>query len=120
MEIKAKILLDLAREINNCTGGFEDIALVCDNLDDLIEISGKSGGEIARATFFGDIKSWEDDCFYIDVYGNFSSCSEMEFEKKILNCENEIIEEFLEIFKDNLKAFREELEELKVDIDNLD
>ena len=120
MERKAEILLDLAREICSYSGGYEDISYVYDNLEDLIEVSGKTGEEIARAIFVGDIQSWNDDYFYIDAYGNFSSCCEKTHEDNILLQEEEIISDFIEIFKDNLEDFREQLKELGIDIDNLD
>lgn len=120
MERKAEILQDLAKEICYYSGGYEDIVDVYDSLEELIEMSGKTGEEIARATFFGDIQNWCDDLFFIDGYGNFSSCSEREHEADILAQEEEIIKDFLDIFNDNLEDFREQLEELGVDIDNLD
>lgn len=122
MNRRAELLLELAREVCFENGCFEDLVFVYDTLEELIEVSGKTGEEIARATFFGDIQSWNDDLFFIDSYGNFSSCSEKEQEADILIQEEDIIDTFLSEFKnsDTLKDFRETLEELGVDIDNLD
>lgn len=122
MNRRAEILGELARELCFYNGCFEDLVYVYDNLEDLIEVSGKSGEEIARATFFGDIKSWNDDLFFIDSCGNFGSCSEKDQEADILIQEEDIINTFLDEFKDSdtLEDFREQLEELGIDIDNLD
>lgn len=120
MNKKAELLGELAREICYYSGGYEDLVDVYDSLEELIEMSGKTGEEIARATFFGDIQSWCDDFFFIDAYGNFSSCCESTHESNILSQEEYIIKDFIETFKDNLEDFRDSLEELGVDIDNLD
>ena len=119
MERKAEILLDLAREVNSYNGCFEDLTCTFKDLEELIEVSGKSGVELIRATFFGGIRNWLDDYFYIDSYGNFSSCSEKTFEREILNCKDEIIDEFLDIFKDSLEDYQKELlEELGVEVND--
>lgn len=120
MNRRAELLGELAKQICWYSGGYEDIVDVYETLDELIEVSGMEGSEIARATFFGDIQSWNDDRFFIDVYGNFNSCCEKTYENNILSQEEEIISDFLNIFKDILKDFRDILEELGVDIDNLD
>nr|DAX46332.1 MAG TPA: hypothetical protein [Ackermannviridae sp.] len=120
MNRRAELLGELAKEICWYSGGYEDIVDVYNSIEELIESSGKTGEEIVRATFFGDIQSWNDDYFYIDAYGNFSSCCEKTHEDNILSQEEEIISDFIEIFKDNLEDFREQLEELGIDIDNLD
>ena len=120
MERKAEILKDLAREVYYYGGGYEDIAEVYDNLEDLLEASGYTEIEVARAVFFGNIKNWNDDYFMFDGYSNFCSCSERKYQANILGQEEEIIKDFLETFKDNLEDFRDSLEELGVDIDNLD
>lgn len=119
MERKAEILLDLAREVNSYNGSFEDLVYTYKDLDELVEASGKSGSELVRATFFGCIRNWLDDYFYIDSYGNFSSCSEKTFEREILRCKDEIIEEFLDVYRDSLEYYQKEwLEELGVDLDD--
>ena len=120
MERKAEILKDLAREVYYYGGGYEDIAEVYDNLEDLLEASGYTEIAVARAVFFGNIKNWNDDYFAFDGYANFCSCSEREHQANILAQEEEIIKDFIDTFKDNLEDFREELEFLGVDIDNLD
>lgn len=118
MERKAEILLDLAREVNSYNGCFEDLTYTFKDLEELIEVSGKSGIELVRATFFGEIRNWLDDYFYIDSYGNFSSCSEKTFEREILNCKDEIIDEFLDIFKNSLEDYQKKwLEELGVEVE---
>lgn len=103
---KVEILENMAQEVNSWNGCFEDIACVYTDLGELIEASGKSGEEIARATFFGDIKNWCDDYFYINSYGNFASCSKREHENSILEQKDEIIDEFLSIYGDNLEDYQ--------------
>ena len=112
MENRIDILKDMLAEINNYNGIFEDLAFRYDNLEDVIEYSGKSGEEIARATYFGNIQSWSDDYFYIDVYGNFASCSEDEYNNEILDQEDEIIEEFMNLFGEDLEDYQ--IEWLKI------
>lgn len=119
MERKAELLEKLAQEVCSYNGWFEDISEVFNSLEDLIEVSGKSGEEIARATFFGNIKNWCDDYFYINAYGNFESCSEYEHERNILVQEQEIIDEFLNIFGDSLETYQMEwLKELGVEVND--
>lgn len=114
---KVKILENMAQEINSWNGLFEDIACVYTDLQELIEVSGKTGEEIARATFFGDIRNWCDDYFYINSYGNFASCTEIEHENSILAQKDEIIEEFLNIFENSLEDYQIEwLEELGIEV----
>ena len=103
---------DMVAEINSYNGMFEDLAYRYDTLEDVIEYSGKTGEEIARATFFGNIKSWSDDYFYINAYGNFESCSESEYNSEILDQEDEIIEEFINIFNEDLEDYQ--IEWLKI------
>ena len=117
MESRVDILKDMLAEINSYNGTFEDLAFRYDNLEDVIEYSGKSGEEIARATFFGNIKNWCDDYFYINAYGNFESCSESEYNSEILDQEDEIIEEFINIFGDNVEDYqRKWLEILGIEV----
>ena len=114
---KVEILENMAQEIYSWNGLFEDIACVYTDLQELIEVSGKSGEEIARATFFGDIRNWCDDYFYINSYGNFASCSLNEHERNILAQEDEIISEFIDIYGDSLEDYqREWLEELGIEV----
>lgn len=120
MNRRAELLGELAKQICWYSGGYEDIVDAYETLDELIEVSGMEGIDIARAVYFGDIQSWNDDIFFIDSYGNFSSCCEKTHENNILSQEEEIISDFLNIFKDILEDFRDSLEELGVDIDNLD
>lgn len=116
---KVEILENMANEIYAWNGCFEDIACIYYSISDLLENVDWTKEEVASAVFCGDIRNWYDDIFYIDSYGNFSSCSEKTFEREILNCKDEIIDEFLEIFGDSLKNYqREWLEELGVDLND--
>ncbi|QBJ04164.1 hypothetical protein [Fusobacterium phage Fnu1] len=114
MKRKAELLEILAGYVCNYNGTFEDIINVFSSIEELIEFSGYEGEEIASAVFFGDIKNWQDDYFYINGCGNFESCLEMEHEKSILNQEKEIISEFLDIYGECLETEHLEiLSELK-------
>ena len=118
MERRAEILKEMALEVFYENGCFDNIGDVYESLEDLIDASGLEGIDIARATFFGDIDSWNDECFYFDGYGNFASMSEYDFEREILNEEEDIIDEFLRLFGHNLDSYqREWLEELEVELD---
>ena len=121
MNKRAEILREMALKVFYENGCFENIGDVYETLDDLIEASGLEGIDIARATFFGDIDSWNDDWFYFDGYGNFASMSEYNYERKILNEEDDIIDEFLRLFRDNLEEYqREWLEELEIELEDED
>lgn len=118
---KAEILKEMALEVYYENGCFDNIGDVYESLEDLIEASGLEGVDIARATFFGDINSWNDDWFYFDGYGNFASMSEYDYEKEILNEEEDIIDEFLRLFGDNLDDYQKEwLEDLEIEFEEDD
>lgn len=121
MERKAEILREMALEVFYENGCFQNIGDIYDSLDDLIEVSGLKGVDIARATFFGNIDSWGDDWFYFDGYGNFASMSEYDFEREILNEEDDIIDEFLRLFGHSLDRYQKEwLEELEIEFEDDD
>ena len=64
--------------------------------------------------FFGDIRNWQDDLFYVGDDGNLYSCSFSEHEKNILEQEEEIISDFLDIYGECLETEHLEiLSELK-------
>ena len=118
MEKRAEILREMALEVFYENGCFDNIGDVYESLEDLIDASGLEGIDLARAIYFGDIDSWNDEWFYFDGYGNFASMSEYDFEREILNEEEDIIDEFLRLFGHNLDSYqREWLEELEVELD---
>lgn len=115
---KAEILKEMALEVFYENGCFDNIGDVYESLEDLIDASGLEGIDLARAIYFGDIDSWNDEWFYFDGYGNFASMSEYDFEREILNEEEDIIDEFLRLFGHDLDSYqREWLEELEVELD---
>lgn len=119
MEKRVEILREMALEIFSENGCFDNIGDVYESLEDLIDASGLEGVDIARATFFGSIDSWNDDWFYFDGYGNFASKSEYDYENEILSEEDDIIDEFLRLFGDNLDRYqREWLEELEIEVED--
>lgn len=115
---KVEILENMAQEVYSWNNCFEDIANIYYSLDDLVEnISWLNKTEIARAIFFGDVRNWNDDIFYIDGYGNISSCSIEEHERNILAQEQEIIDKFLDIYGDSLEDYHLEwLKELGIEV----
>ena len=108
----------MAQEVYSWNNCFEDIANIYYSIEDLIEnTSWLNKIEIARAIFFGDIKNWNDDIFYIGDDGNIYSCSEREYKRNILEQEKDIIDEFLNIFGDNLEDYQVEwLKELGIEV----
>lgn len=54
--------------------GYEQIY---DSVEDFAELTGEDGVELARMVFFGDVKNWSD-TVYLDGYGNFRSCWNVE------------------------------------------
>ena len=53
------------------------------DLDEML--CGMNPTEVAKAVYFGDIKSWNDDYFYFNGYGNIASISEYELKKQCAN-----------------------------------
>lgn len=114
---KIDILERLAGEVNNYNESFEDIVNVYYSVSDLVENTSWDKSEVARAVYFGDIQNWNDDIFYIDGYGNISSCSIEEHERNILAQEQEIIDKFLDIYGDSLEDYHLEwLKELGIEV----
>ena len=98
MKRKADLLERLAGYVCAYNGCFMDIVDIFYNLESMIESNEMEKVEVARAMFFGDVRNWNDDIFYIADDGNFYSCSEREHEKNIMEQEKDIINEFLEIY----------------------
>ena len=115
---KVEILENMAQEVYSWNNCFEDIANIYYSLDDLIEnTSWLNKTEIARAIFFGDVRNWNDDIFYIGDDGNIYSCSIDAYERNILEQEDEIIDEFLDIYGGNLEDYQIDwLKELGIEL----
>lgn len=64
------------------------------DLNEIIQANGMDAQEVARATYFGDVKSWLDDYIFINGYGNFESMNECEFQKMLKNNSLQIIKEY--------------------------
>jgi len=116
---KVEILENMANEIYAWNGCFEDIACIYYSISDLLENVDWTKEEVASAVFYGDIRNWYDDIFYIDNGGNISSCSKYEHERNILEQEDEIIDEFIDIFKYTFEDYQLEwLKELGVEVND--
>lgn len=50
---------------------------VYDSIEDFADITETEGAELARMVFFGDVKNWGDHV-YLNGYGNFQSCWDVE------------------------------------------
>lgn len=98
MKRKAELLEKLAQDVCSYSGCFSDIIDIFYSIEEMVESTEMDKVEVARALFFGDVRNWNDDIFYIAEDGNFYSCSEREHEKNILEYETDIIAEFLEIY----------------------
>lgn len=68
--------------------------------------------ELARMVYFGDIKNWNDDYFYIDERGNISSMSNDDFRNLANKNKKNVIEKMEEIMISN-NYEKEDIEELK-------
>jgi hypothetical protein len=81
-------------------GSGDDMIYDFDN--DFFDMSFSSPMEAARATFFGNIKSWNDEYIKFDAYGNLESLSEYDVIEEIGNCidlffeHEELWEDFIE------------------------
>ena len=50
---------------------------IFDSVEDFADLTDTQGAELARMVFFGDVRSWQDRV-YLDGYGNFQSCWDMD------------------------------------------
>lgn len=50
---------------------------IYDSIEEFAANFGTDGAELARKVFFGDINNWYDNV-YLNVYGNFQSCWDVE------------------------------------------
>jgi len=56
--------------------------------------------EAVRATFFGDLKSWNDEYIRFNGYGNLESVSDFDYRKELEKGADEIIERAEELSKE--------------------
>ena len=50
---------------------------IYDSIEDFADLTETEGAELARMVFFGDVKNWSDNV-YLNGYGNFQSCWDVE------------------------------------------
>jgi hypothetical protein len=105
-------LRELVCECNSWNGSLEDLEVF--TFDDEFFAMFFNGNplEAARATFFGDIRSWNDDYIRFNAYGNLESCSEYEYNKRLEDFRTEIVDTAMELFKDGHLTLSDELEAL--------
>lgn len=80
--------------------------------DEFFNIHFNNPTEAARATYFGNIQNWLDPYIRFNGCGNLESVGEDEYEMKLKDNINEIVEKSLELYKDGNIALYDELEEL--------
>nr|DAQ35850.1 MAG TPA: hypothetical protein [Caudoviricetes sp.] len=68
---------DLKQLWNEYASDKDGDAHIYDSVEDFAELTGEDGVELARMVFFGDVKNWSD-TVYLDGYGNFRSCWNVE------------------------------------------
>ena len=64
--------------------------LVFDDLDEMLQ--GYDPSTVASMVFFGNIQNFNDDYFRFDGYGNIESLNQWEYERELLDLENELLE----------------------------
>lgn len=99
-EGKEAFLKDCLEYLDGRTGVLDDlyhelISSKCDTLEELVySISSKE--EVARAIYFGNIKSWNDTHFFFNAYGNIESENDYEYYKRFIDYKETILKEMIE------------------------
>ena len=81
-EYDVSSLIDKLREIES-TEYYEIDLEIYEFTEEFFEETGLSAYDIARAVYFGKIKSWNDDYIAFNGYGNFVTYSETEYQDEI-------------------------------------
>ena len=81
-EYDVSSLIDKLREIES-TEYYEIDLEIYEFTEEFFEETGLSAYDVARAVYFGKIKSWNDDYIGFDGYGNFVTYSETEYQDEI-------------------------------------
>lgn len=68
--------------------------LVFDDLDEMLQ--GYDPSTVAGMVFFGNIQNFSDDYFRFNGYGNIESLNQWQYEKELLDLENELLEYYFE------------------------
>lgn len=100
MNRKQEILKEMARDIANYKGGFEDLDTY-ETIEDLCnELFSENPAEAARAMYFGEISGWNTaDGYILDDYGNIKEVDNIG--EKIDGQEEEIVSEWLSLDEDD-------------------
>ena len=100
MNRKQEILKEMARDIANYKGGFEDLDTY-ETIEDLCnELFSENPAEAARAMYFGEISGWNTaDGYILDDYGNIKDVDNIG--EKIDGQEEEIVSEWLSLDEDD-------------------
>lgn len=89
------VLERIVRELNSWDGSFEELDVQPFDKD-FFDNYFSDKMEVARATFFGDIKNWMDEYIRFNGYGNLESLSQYQYEKELVESGSELIERALE------------------------
>ena len=81
-EYDVSSLIDKLREIQS-TEYYEIDLEIYEFTEVFFEESGMSAYDVARAVYFGNIKSWNDEYIGFNGYGNFETYSETDYESQI-------------------------------------
>lgn len=100
MNRKQEILKEMARDIANYKGGFEDLDTY-ETIEDLCnELFSENPAEAARAMYFGEISGWNTaDGYILDDYGNIKEVDNIG--EKMDGQEEEIVSEWLSLDEDD-------------------
>lgn len=90
-------LLQMAKEVCNYNGSYDEIAYVYESLEELIEATDLSAVEAVRAVFFGDVNYWDNGYYKLNVYGNIGNISDDEFRTAVENQREEIVRDYVEL-----------------------
>lgn len=100
MDRKQEILKEMAREVADYKGGFEELETY-ETIEDLCnELFSENPGEAARAIYFGEISGWNTaDGYRLDGYGNIEEVNDIG--EEIDGQEEDIVSEWLSLDKDD-------------------
>lgn len=100
MDRKQEILKEMARDVANYKGGFEDLDTY-ETIEDLCnELFSEDPAEAARAIHFGEISGWNTaDGYILDAYGNIKEVDDAG--EEIDGQEEEIVSQWLSLDEDD-------------------
>ena len=100
MDRKQEILKEMARDVADYKGGFEELETY-ETIEDLCnELFSENPAEAARAMYFGEISGWNTaDGYRLDGYGNIEEVDDIG--EEIDGQEEDIVSEWLSLDEDD-------------------